>query len=162
MMMPGTCASSGWRYVRMGGMQEDFILGVRELHKAGRPHTNYVKDFERRAQKDPKGCAEEALQEITAGATWLLRAFKQAFGEGFEEAFARVFYLTPDRQYAMRKDVVLPDKPQTRELFLVSMYWLHFYRLTLGFFERCLKLPGNPTEAYARAMCECFVRHEHA
>jgi hypothetical protein len=42
------CASSEWRRIRISGMQEEFIRGVRELHKATRPHVNYVKDFERR------------------------------------------------------------------------------------------------------------------
>lgn len=71
----------------MAGMQEEFTHGVRELLKASRPHVNYVKDFERRAENDPKGCAEEAQREIMGGATRLQRAFKDEFGIDFEQAF---------------------------------------------------------------------------
>src|SRR5829696_5504373 len=87
----------------MSGMQEEFIRGVRELHKATRPHVNYVKDFERRAKNDPKGCAEEAQREIMHGATELQRAFREAFGMNFEQAFKDTFYLTSDHQPAIKE-----------------------------------------------------------
>src|SRR5215213_10131104 len=103
----------------MSGMQEEFIRGVRELHKATRPHVNYVKDFERRAEEDPKGCAEEALREIIIGATKLRGAFKQAFNTDFEQAFEDTFYLTGDQQYAIRETATLPDHPVVREFFLL-------------------------------------------
>ncbi len=147
---------------RIPGMQEEFIPGVRELHKATRPHVDYVKDFERRAENDPKGCAEEALREIMTGAAKLRRAFREAFDVGFEQAFEDTFYVTSDKRYAVRENATLPDHPVAREFFLLWLYWLHFHRLTLGFFLRCLRASGGPHEGHARAMCACFVGHQHA
>ena len=143
----------------MTGMQEEFIRGVRELHKATRPHVNYVKDFERRAEDDPKRCAEEALKELMTGASKLRRAFKDAFSVDFERAFEDTFYTTSDERCAIRETATLPDHPVAREFFLLWLYWLHFHRLTLGFFLQCLQAPGGPHEGHARAMCACFVRH---
>ena len=145
----------------MAGMQEEFVSGVRELHKVTRPHVNYVKDFERRAKNDPKGCAEEALREVIAGETMLRRTFKQAFSMDFEQAFEATFYLS-DQRYTIRENASLPDHPVAREFFLLWLYWLHFYGLTLGFFVRCLRVPDAPHEGHAQAMCACFVRHELA
>ena len=79
----------------MAGMQEEFVSGVRELHKATRPHVNYVKDFERRAEKNPKACANEALNELMAGTEMLQSLFKQFFKEDFEEAYNRTHYFKP-------------------------------------------------------------------
>ncbi len=146
----------------MAGMQEEFICGVRELHKATRPHVNYVKDFERRAEDNPKRCAEEALRELMTGASKLRSAFKEAFGVDFEQAFEDTFYMTSDEQYAVKETSALPEHPVAREFFLLWLYWLHFYRLTLDFFLRCLRAPGGPHEGHARAMCASFVRHQHA
>lgn len=143
-------------------MQEDFIRGVRELHKSTRPPVDYIKDFERRAEEHPKACAEEALREVMAGTTMLLRVFREAFHEDFEEAFNRVFYLTAERQCSLREDAALPDNPVLQEFFLLWLYWLHFYRITLNFFERCLATPGGPHEGHAKSICECFIRHEQA
>ena len=146
----------------MSGMQEEFIRGVRELHKATRPHVNYVKDFERRAKNDPKGCAEEAQREIMHGATELQRAFRDAFGVNFEQAFKDTFYLTSDHQPAIRETAPLPDHPLAREFFLLWLYWLHFHRLTLGCFVQCLQAPNKSHEDRAQAMCACFIRHQLA
>ena len=115
-------------------MQEEFIRGIRELHKATRPHVNYVKDFERRAENDPKGCAEVALRELISGASKLRLAFKEAFNVNFEQAFEDTFYMTSDERYAVRETATMPDHPVAREFFLLWLYWLHFYRLTLSFF----------------------------
>jgi hypothetical protein len=95
----------------MAGMQEEFIRGVREIHKATRPHVDYVKDFERRAENDPKECAEEALKEIMNGTLELRRAFKEAFHVDFEQAFEDTFYLTSDGQYAVSQTASLPITP---------------------------------------------------
>ncbi len=143
-------------------MQEEFIRGVRELHKATRPHVDYVKEFERRAATDPKGCAEEALKELMNGVSALRRAFKEAFEVDFEQAFKATFYATSDGHYAVRQTATLPDHPVAREFFLLWLYWLHFHRLTLGFFLRCLQAPDGPHEGHARSMCACFVRHQRA
>jgi hypothetical protein len=143
-------------------MQEEFIHGVRELLKATRPHVNYVKDFERRAENDPKGCAEEAQREIIDGTRRLQRIFKEAFGVDFEQAFKDTFYLTPDQRHAIRETAVLPSHPVACELFLLWLYWLHFHRLTLGFFLRCLQAPDRSREDRARDMCSCFIRHQQA
>ena len=140
-------------------MQEEFIRGVRELHKATRPHVNYVKDFERRAKNDPKGCAEEAQREIMDGLTMLQRAFREAFGMNFEQAFNDTFYLTLDKQHAIRETAPLPDHPVACEFFLLWLYWLHFHKLTLGFFVRCLQAPNESHEDRAQAICACFIRH---
>jgi DNA-directed RNA polymerase specialized sigma24 family protein len=146
----------------MSGMQEEFIRGVRELHKATRPHVNYVKDFERRAKNDPKGCAEEAQREIMNGTTMLQCAFREAFGMNFEQAFKDTFYLTLDQQHAIRETAPLPDHPVAREFFLLWLYWLHFHRLTLGFIVRCLQAPNESHEERAQAICACFIRHQLA
>jgi hypothetical protein len=154
------CASSECRSVRMARMQEEFTHGIREALKSTRPHVNYVKDFERRAQNDPQKCAVEAQREIIGGTTRLQRAFKEAFGMDFEQAFKDTFYVTPDQQHAVRETAPLPDHPVAREFFLLWLYWLHFHRLTLGFFVRCLQAPNDSHEDRARAICDCFVRHQ--
>ncbi len=146
----------------MAEMQEDFTQGVRKLLKATRPHVNYVKDFERRAEDDPKGCAEEAQREIMSGATTLQRAFKEAFDIDFERAFEETFYLTPDQQHAIRETAPLPDHPTAREFFLLWLYWLHFHKITLGYFLRHLQAAQGPHEGHARAICDCFVSHQLA
>jgi len=146
----------------MAGMQEEFILGVRELLKATRPHVNYVKDFERKAKDDPEGCAQEAQRDIIVSMTGLERAFKGAFGIGFEQAFKDTFYLTSDQQYAIKGDAPLPDHLDRREVFLLCLYWLHFHKITLSFFLRRLRSPNESHEERARAMCACFVSHQVA
>jgi DNA-binding CsgD family transcriptional regulator len=144
----------------MNRMQEDFIQRVDELRKSHRPHANYVKDFERRAAEVPKRCAEEAVREVLASTRTLSRAFRKAFGEDFEDALKRVFYLTPEGTQALRADAELPENPVAQEFFLIWLYWLHFYKITMFFFLRCLLAPDGPHEGHARAMCACFVRHE--
>jgi hypothetical protein len=146
----------------MSGMQEEFTQGVRELLKATRPHVNCVKDFERRAKDNPRECAEEAQREIMSGLISLQRAFEEAFGISFEEAFKDTFYLTRDQQYAIKEEAHLPDHPVGREFFLLWLYWLHFHRLTLDFFVRRLRSPNESHEERARSMCACFVSHQVA
>ena len=97
-----------------------------------------------------------------AGASKLRRAFKEAFNIDFEQAFEDTFYPTSNQHLSLRDAATLPDHPVAREFFLLWLYWLHFYRLTLGFFLRCLRAPGGPHEGHARAMCDCFVRHQRA
>jgi hypothetical protein len=146
----------------MNGVQRAFLQQVDAQRKAHRPHANYVKEFERRAAKDPKSCAEEALIEVLTSARMLSQTFKKAFGEDFEDAFRRVFDLTPEGQQALREDAQLPENPLAQEFFLIWLYWLHFYKVTMDYFLRCLSAPDGPHERHARAMCACFVRHELA
>jgi DNA-binding CsgD family transcriptional regulator len=143
-------------------MQEDFIQQVDALRRSHRPHANYVKDFERRAAEDPKRCAEEAVREVLTSTRRLLRSFREAFGEDFEDAFKRVFHLSPEGYRVLRADAELPENPITQEFFLIWLYWLDFYKITMDFFLRCLQAPDGPHEGHARAMCACFVRHELA
>jgi len=96
------------------------------------------------------------------GATELQRAFREAFGMNFEQAFKDTFYLTSDHQPAIRETAPLPDHPVAREFFLLCLYWLHFHRLTLGFIVRCLQAPNKSHEERAQAICACFIRHQLA
>jgi hypothetical protein len=59
-------------------MQRNFLRDVRETLAATREHLDYVNDFKRRAQKDPKGCANEAVREIEFGARNLPVVFEKA------------------------------------------------------------------------------------
>jgi hypothetical protein len=103
----------------MNGVQRAFLQQVDAQRKAHRPHANYVKEFERRAAKNPKSCAEEALIEVLTSARMLSQTFKKAFGEDFEDAFRRVFDLTPEGQQALREDAQLPENPLAQEFFLI-------------------------------------------
>ena len=75
----------------MSGMQQEFICGFRELLKATRPHVNYVKDFERRAEQNPKACAEEAFGEVISSGRMLYHIFEETFQEDPAKAAERVF-----------------------------------------------------------------------
>lgn len=144
----------------MSGMQEEFICGVRELLTATRPHVNYVKDFERRAEQNPKACAEEAFGEVISSGRILYRIFEKTFQEDPAKAAERVFRRSPEGLEVLREDAALPDNPVVQEFFLLWLYWLSFYAKTLRFFKRCINTPSGPNTDHARAICACFVKHE--
>jgi hypothetical protein len=64
--------------------QNLFVSNVRRHLETIRPFLHYLKDFERRAQTDPKRCAEEALAETLDSSRTLRRMFKRAFGLDLE------------------------------------------------------------------------------
>jgi hypothetical protein len=97
------------------------------------------------------------VREIEVGARKLPQIFKEVFGGPFEEAFEATFYLTSERRFALRSDASLPSNSEEREWFLLLLHWLHFRKLTLAFFIRCIDAPGGPHVGLVRDMCACFV-----
>jgi hypothetical protein len=128
--------------------QKLFVADVRQTLETTRPFVNYLKDFERRAEKDPKRCAEEALAETLASSRTLREMFKRAFG------------LDLEKKREWLRTVSVPVKPLSQEFFLTFVYWHHFNGVTLTFYRQCLDDPNGPHEGHARAMCEAFVNKE--
>lgn len=128
--------------------QKLFVSNVRRRLKTTRPFVNYLKDFERRAQTDPKGCAEEALAETLASSQTLRKMFKGAFG------------LDLEKKREWLGTAAVPVKPLSQEFFLTWLYWHHFNGITLTFYRNCLDDPNGPHEGHARAMCAAFVKQE--
>jgi hypothetical protein len=128
--------------------QKLFVSNVRRRLETTRPFVNYLKDFERRAQTDPKGCAEEALAETLASSRTLRKMFKGAFG------------LDLEKKREWLGTVVVPVKPLSQEFFLTWLYWHTFNGITLTFYRQCLDDPNGPHEGHARAMCAAFVKQE--
>jgi len=128
--------------------QELFVSNVRERLEETRPFLNYLKDFERRAQADPKRCAEEALAETLTSSHTLRRWFKAFFGLDLEKK----------REWVGKTAV--PVNPWWQECFLTWLYWHHFNGITLTFYRQCLDDPNGPHEGHTRAMCAAFVKQE--
>ena len=128
--------------------QKQFVSDVRQHLETVRPFLNYLKDFQHRAQANPKTCAEEALAETLASSRTLRKMFKRAFGLDLEKK----------REWLGTAPV--PEKPGSQEYFLKWLHWHHFCGITLAFYRRCLDAPGGPHEGHARAMCAAFVKQE--
>jgi hypothetical protein len=128
--------------------QEQFVSNVRRHLETTRPFLNYLKEFEQRAQTDPKRCAEEALAETLASSRTLQKMFKHAFGLDLEKK----------REWI--GTAAVPEKPLSQEFFLTWLYWHTFNGITLTFYRECLDAPGGPREEHARAMCAAFVKQE--
>jgi hypothetical protein len=128
--------------------QKPFLSNVRRRLETTRPFLNYLKDFERRAEKNPKRCAEEALAETLASSQTLRRWFKVAFGLDLEKK----------REWV--GTAAVPVKPLSQEYFLTWLWWHHFNGITLTFYRQCLDDPNGPHEGHARAMCAAFVKQE--
>jgi hypothetical protein len=128
--------------------QKRFVSNVRERLNTTRPLLNYLQDFERRAEINPKRCAEEALAETLANSRTLRRMFKGAFG----------LDLKKKREWI--GTAAVPEKPLSQEFFLKWLWWHHFTGVTLTFYRQCLDALNGPHVGHARAMCAAFVKQE--
>lgn len=128
--------------------QEEFVSNVRGVKEAARTFASGLKDFERRAGKDPKRCAEEAMRRVASSITDARLLFRKFFSLDLEQ-----------RDVWWNK-ISLPTDPEQRRLFMCLAAQYDLDKGTWAFFEWCVNRPDKPHEGHAQAMCRLYVENE--
>jgi hypothetical protein len=104
-----------------------------------------LKDFEQRAERDPKACAEEALRKI-AGESPLYRITHK-----------RLFGLDLKRKETWWGRAPLPSDPDSRRLFIDCVVLYGLFEGAWDIYREAIKRPDLRGDDLARAICEIYV-----
>jgi len=104
-----------------------------------------LKDFEQRARKDPKACAEEALRKV---------AFESIL---YRLAHKRLFGLDLKRKESWWGRAPLPSDPDSRALFIECVVLYGLFEGTWDIYREAIKRPDLRGDNLARAMCKIYV-----
>lgn len=118
---------------------------IRRIRQMWHEVVNGLRDFEDRAEKDPKACAEEALMKVAYESNLYLITHKRLFG------------LDLKRKEDWWGRAPLPSDPDSRALFIDCIVLYELFQGTWGLYREAIKRPDLRGDNLARAMCEIYV-----
>jgi hypothetical protein len=118
---------------------------VRRIRQMWHEVVNGLRDFEERAEKDPKACAEEALRKVARESTLYRLTHRSLFG------------LDLKRKEDWWGRAPLPSDPDMRALFIDCILLYELFQGTWGIYREAIKRPDLRGDSLARAMCEIYV-----
>jgi DNA-directed RNA polymerase specialized sigma24 family protein len=129
----------------MDRARQEFDTNVHRIRQMWHEFNNALKDFERRAEKNPKACAEEALRKIAYESNLYRVSHKRLFG------------LDLKRKAEWWGQVPLPSDPDSRALFVGCVVLYELFQGTWKVYREAIKRPDLNGDNLARAMCEIYV-----